>query len=241
MEKEVENKINEFINERFIVSLLYSKYDEEFVELLILRKDVDKVILRLCNYLKGHINDLPESVVENGISILNQIYFKHRDKCISVIKEINEVKSLNNSKNQEDFNDYFLYQEYDRYIYQKNQFINRKSIMYLDIKDVINLNAHFFEFLYNTMYLSNEDFYIKYQLLDRYGLDTQYMYMINYMLNTCPEIFKIKNFRARIEAILKRNDHILTNGVFSGAQEVMPKIKYMKKYNKNILKKYEKR
>lgn len=241
MDKKSIDKINEFINERFVVSLIFSEYKKENVGLLVKRKDLDEIILRLGNYLKEHVNDLPENVFANGLSILNEIYFNYKDKCVNINSVLNEIKSLNNTKKRENFNDYFLFQEFDNYIYQKGGFINIKSVCYLNVKDVIALNAQMFSFIYNNIYLSDEDYYEKYNLLEGYGLDTQYMYMINYMINTCPDIFKLPIFNARIQAILKRNDYFLSEGKFIGAEEVMPKIKYMKKYNKNILKRYKKR
>lgn len=236
MVQETASTIADFINERLICMLLYKKCDPELLDKIINTGNLEKIILRIKKYLEDFQNFLPEDVYENAINFVHNIRYNHKDKFYNV-ELFNSIIAICNS--HKGFNASYMAVEYSKFISQRSFLKNMIIVFNPEINYTMELEAELYDFIICNLHMSDADYYGS-GLYDEYQSSSKYLHMINYILNTCPQLFSMEQFNDRIYLILEANKKFFHSKITNDAG-MKKEIRYYKKFNDRILKNFEKR
>ena len=236
--KELDQRINEYLNERLVYLIGFADLSEGVANDIINLKSYDFVMsmLKLIRaFLKKNENKLPVSVPHNFVKFINNPNLRFADKFRT--KEVNEViNDIIGYSNAAKFTDYsFFINEVPKFY----DFDQNGEIFSDTIDEIIELEENVYEFLVDTLFANDDEYLEKYFFGDQ-GIGTlSNLYVINYIANDFPLVFKDKTFLERTSTILTTNSKLTnTPGIVSHviAERSIPEkikcISYLKTFKK---------
>lgn len=242
--KELDKIINDYLNERLIYLIGFADISCDVANDIINQKSYDFIIgilKSIRTFLEVNENKLPIDVPHNFVKFINNpnLRFSNRFKTKEANQIINDIIGYSNSAKFTDYS--FFINEVPKF-YDFDQ--NGKLFMD-DIEKIIELEENVYEYLVDTLFAKDEEYIKKYFLGDQ-GIGTlNNLYVINYLANDFPLVFKDKTFLERTSSILATNkkltetpgivSHVLAERSISDKIKCITYLKSFKKKNKSVI------
>ena len=207
IDEELDCKINDYLDERLVYLIGCSSVPTDLIDDLKKNDGVSTIInmiKSIHSFCQKNKNGIPIEMLDNFVAFVNNESIRFNDdfKGTESNMLINDIIGFRNSAELTDMS--FIYEEAIKFFY-----MDKKGVVFEDtIESLLNLEEKVYAFLVDALYADDAEFCNKYFSEDEGVGSDDSLYVINYIANDFPIVFKKASFLERISAILASNKDI---------------------------------